>query len=77
MLRVHVLMATSIRLERSLEKRLDELSRRTGRTKAFYLRELIEDNIADLEARYAAHVREGISAPQVKQRITATGRGKR
>ena len=33
-------MATSIRLEPEIEKRLDFLATQTGRTKAFYLREL-------------------------------------
>ncbi len=74
-------MAITIRLGSPLETRLDALAKRTGRTLSFYLRELIENGIEDLEDRYATHVathvREGISAPQVKQRITATGRGKR
>lgn len=35
-------MATSIRLDDETEKRLERLSTETGRTKAFYLRELIE-----------------------------------
>jgi RHH-type rel operon transcriptional repressor/antitoxin RelB len=47
-------MATSIRLESSLEKRLDALARRTGRTKAYYLRELIKNGIDELEDYYAA-----------------------
>jgi RHH-type rel operon transcriptional repressor/antitoxin RelB len=51
---VCILMATSIRLESSLEKRLDALARRTGRTKAFYLRELIKNGIDELEDYYAA-----------------------
>jgi RHH-type rel operon transcriptional repressor/antitoxin RelB len=47
-------MATSIRLEVSLEKRLDDLARRTGRTKAYYLRELVQRGLADLEDYYLA-----------------------
>ena len=47
-------MATSIRLEASLEKRLDALARRTGRTKAYYLRELVQRGLDDLEDYYLA-----------------------
>jgi RHH-type rel operon transcriptional repressor/antitoxin RelB len=45
-------MATSIRLDDEIEQRLDRLSAETGRTKAFYLRELIERGIEDLEDYY-------------------------
>ncbi|MCT0229567.1 ribbon-helix-helix protein, CopG family [Synechococcus sp. CS-1324] len=45
-------MATSVRLEPALEARLDRLALETGRTKAFYLRELIEQGIDDLEEAY-------------------------
>jgi RHH-type transcriptional regulator, rel operon repressor / antitoxin RelB len=47
-------VATSIRLEAPLEKRLDDLARRTGRTKAYYLRELVQRGLADLEDYYLA-----------------------
>lgn len=47
-------MATSIRLEAALEKRLDDLARRTGRTKAYYLRELVQRGLEDLEDYYLA-----------------------
>lgn len=47
-------MATSIRLEEPLERRLDELARRTGRTKAYYLRELVQRGLDDLEDYYLA-----------------------
>lgn len=47
-------MATSIRLATAAEKRLDFLARQTGRTKAFYLREIIERGIEDLEDYYLA-----------------------
>lgn len=47
-------MATSIRLEPALEERLDRLAARTGRTKAYYLRELIENGLEDLEDYYLA-----------------------
>jgi RHH-type rel operon transcriptional repressor/antitoxin RelB len=45
-------MATSIRLDRETERRLDRLAAETGRTKAFYLRELIERGLEDLEDYY-------------------------
>ncbi len=47
-------MATSIRLASETERRLDFLASRTGRTKAFYLRELIERGLEDLEDYYLA-----------------------
>ena len=47
-------MATSIRLAAETEKRLDFLASNTGRTKAFYLRELIEQGLEDLEDYYLA-----------------------
>lgn len=54
-------MATSIRLEPEVEKRLDYLARQTGRTKAFYLREIITRGMEDLEDYYlAANVLERV-----------------
>ena len=47
-------MATSIRLDPATEQRLDRLAARTGRTKAYYLRELIENGLDDLEDYYLA-----------------------
>ena len=47
-------MATSIRLAPPIEKRLDFLASRTGRTKAFYLREIIERGLDDMEDYYLA-----------------------
>lgn len=59
-------MATSIRLSTETEKRLDTLVVNTGRTKAFYLRELIERGLDDIEDIYLAEcelesIRAGIS----------------
>ena len=42
-------MPTSIRLTQSVEARLDNLAHKTGRTKAFYLRELVKRGLQDLE----------------------------
>ncbi|MFM8900048.1 MAG: CopG family transcriptional regulator [Burkholderiales bacterium] len=47
-------MATSIRLNSAVEQRLDRLAAQTGRTKAFYLRELVENGLGDLEDYYLA-----------------------
>ena len=47
-------MPTSIRLAPDLSERLDRLAVKTGRTKAFYLREMIESGISELEEYYLA-----------------------
>ena len=47
-------MATSIRLDPEIERRLDFLVAQTGRTKAFYLREMMERGIEDMEDYYLA-----------------------
>lgn len=47
-------MATSIRLAPEIERRLDFLAAQTGRTKAYYLREIIEQGIEDMEDYYLA-----------------------
>jgi RHH-type rel operon transcriptional repressor/antitoxin RelB len=44
----------AIRLPKSIEKRLDRLARRTGRTKTFYAREAILEYLGDLEDLYLA-----------------------
>ncbi len=44
----------AIRLPESIEKRLDRLAKRTGRTKTFYAREAILAHLEDLEAVYQA-----------------------
>ena len=58
-------MATSIRLAPETEQRLDHLASYTGRTKAYYLREIIECGIEEMEDYYLAaeiseRVRKGI-----------------
>jgi RHH-type transcriptional regulator, rel operon repressor / antitoxin RelB len=47
----------SLRLDPDVERRLDALARMTGRTKSFYARALIEENLEDLEDRYIAEAR--------------------
>ncbi len=58
-------MATSIRLAPETEQRLDFLAAQTGRTKAYYLREIIEQGLEDLEDYYlAAEVLERVRKGQ-------------
>lgn len=60
-------MATSIRLSPELGNRLDRLAARTGRTKAYYLRQIIESGIAEMEDYYlAAETLERIRKGQEK-----------
>ncbi len=47
-------MPTSIRLDPAIEQRLDHLATATGRTKAYYLRELVAKGLDDLEDYYLA-----------------------
>ena len=47
----------SLRLNKELENRLDHLAETTGRTKTFYIRQLIEDHIDELEDRYLTESR--------------------
>ena len=71
-------MATSIRLAPEIERRLDALAARTGRTKAFYLREIIEQGLNEIEDYYLAsatleRVRKGeeklYSAAEVRKEL--------
>ena len=47
-------MPTSIRLSPETERRLALLAAQTGRTKAYYLREMIERGLEDMEDYYLA-----------------------
>ncbi len=71
-------MAISIRLDPKIEERLDHLAAQTGRAKSYYLRELIEGGLDDLEDFYLAdatmeRVRRGsenlIDASQVRKEL--------
>ena len=44
----------AIRLPQSIEKRLEKLARRTGRTKTYYVREAILHHLDELEDIYIA-----------------------
>jgi RHH-type rel operon transcriptional repressor/antitoxin RelB len=39
----------AVRLPRDIEKKLDSVARKTGRTKSFYVRQLLVENFDDLE----------------------------
>lgn len=47
-------MPTSIRLSPEIEERLAALSARTSRSKSYYLREIIERGLEDVEDYYLA-----------------------
>jgi RHH-type rel operon transcriptional repressor/antitoxin RelB len=47
----------AVRLPESIEKRLEQLARRTGRTKTFYAREAILAHLEELEDIYLAESR--------------------
>ena len=44
----------AIRLPQAIEKRLEKLARRTGRTKTYYAREAIPEHLEDLEELHLA-----------------------
>lgn len=47
-------MPTTVRLTPELEDRLSNLAEKTGRTKAYYLREIISRGMDDIEDYYLA-----------------------
>lgn len=47
----------ALRLPPELERRLDALAKRTGRSKSFYAREAIIEHLEDLEDAYLAEER--------------------
>lgn len=60
-------MATSIRLIPEIEQRLAFLATQTGRSKAYYLREIITKGLDDIEDYYLAsdtkaRVRKGLES---------------
>lgn len=44
----------ALRLPEDIERRLEDLARRTGRSKSFYAREAILEHLEDLEDTYLA-----------------------
>lgn len=62
----------ALRLPPEIERRLDELARRTGRSKSYYAREAILEHLDDLEDYYlaAARVEEArLSLDDVEKRL--------
>jgi RHH-type transcriptional regulator, rel operon repressor / antitoxin RelB len=65
-------MPTSIRLTPEIEERLNFLAAQTGRSKAFYLREIIERGLDDMEDYFlAADVLERVRKGKEKIRSSA------
>jgi RHH-type rel operon transcriptional repressor/antitoxin RelB len=57
----------AIRLPATIEKRLDRLAKRTGRTKTYYAREAILKHLEDMENIYLAERRlEAIESGRTK-----------
>lgn len=57
----------AIRLPETIEKRLDRLAKRTGRTKTYYAREAILQHLDELEDIYLAEKRlEAIRAGRTR-----------
>lgn len=48
-------MPTSIRLDPDMERQLDNLVAETGRSKAFYIREILRVGMEDIADYYRAH----------------------
>jgi len=64
----------AIRLDAETEKRLEDLAKKTGRTKTFYAREAILEHLDDLEDIYLASERlrrpaKTYSAEEVKHEL--------
>ncbi|HWE86240.1 MAG TPA: ribbon-helix-helix protein, CopG family [Terracidiphilus sp.] len=68
-------VATSIRLSPELAERLDRLAAKTGRTKTFYIRRIIESGLSEMEDYYlAADTLERIRSGQEKVYTSASVR---
>jgi RHH-type rel operon transcriptional repressor/antitoxin RelB len=55
----------ALRLPAQIEKRLDSLAKKTGRSKSFYAREAILRHLEDLEDYHLAHRRLARKTPRV------------
>lgn len=64
----------AVRLPAAIEKRLERLARKTGRSKTFYVREAILQHLEDLEDYYLAVQRleenlQGVPLEEVERRL--------
>jgi RHH-type transcriptional regulator, rel operon repressor / antitoxin RelB len=59
-------MAVSLRLPEDLSARLDNLAKRTGRTKTYYMIEAIREQIGDLDLYLAENELKEIKAGRSK-----------
>ena len=55
----------SLRLGKDLEDRLKHLAERTGRTKTYYVQQLLEEHLDEMEDRYLAEQRLETPAPRL------------
>jgi RHH-type rel operon transcriptional repressor/antitoxin RelB len=69
----------TLRLPAEIERRLEELARKTGRSKSFYAREAILEHLEDLEDTYLAeealqeHFRSGSRTVSMDELIQRYG----
>ncbi len=66
-------MPITVRLGESVEKRLDELAKLTGRTKTYYIRQALEEKLDEMEDLYMAEQR--IEEPQKHWSLDEIERG--
>jgi RHH-type transcriptional regulator, rel operon repressor / antitoxin RelB len=64
----------AVRLTPDIERRLERLAKKTGRTKTFYVRQAILEHLEDLEDTYLAterlqHPEKTYSAEDVKREL--------
>jgi len=69
----------ALRLPADIEKRLDALAKKTGRTKTFYAREAILRHLEDLEDYHLARKRlerggEPVTLEELEQELLSEGR---
>jgi RHH-type rel operon transcriptional repressor/antitoxin RelB len=68
-------MATSVRFSPEIEERLNRLAKETGRAKSFYIKQMVEGNIDNVEDCYLADsVLERIRAGKEKVHSSASVR---
>ena len=61
-------MGTTIQLDPEIDARLEQLAKATGRTKEFYLKELIQQGMEELEDAYLG----ALEADQVRRGESST-----